>query len=74
MEINLKEGVIPVWDPMTGSTVLASEAVLLKHKALVETLVGYEITHDLYVESILRHVAPNNWLKFHGYKMRRKVR
>lgn len=74
MEINPKEGVIPMWDSMIGVMFLAREAHLLKQKALVQTLVECKTAHDRYVESVLRHVAPNNWLKLHGYKMRRKVR
>lgn len=74
MEFNPKEGVILMWDSIIGTMFLAREADLLKHKALVETLVECKTAHDRYVESVLRHVVPNNWLKLHGYRMRRKVR
>ena len=74
MEINLKERAIPMWDSMIGAMVLVPEADLLKQKSLVETYIECKTAHDRYVESVLRHVAPNNWLKLHGYRMRRKVR
>ena len=41
-----------------------------RDNSFIRFVAGSEINYELY----LRVIKPNNWLRLHGYPMRRKVR
>lgn len=73
MEKLIDSRMIPVVD-ICGVTWVCSFSMYKMQQERVQALLKTYEYINAHPDELVRRIMPNNWLKLHGYRMRRRVR